>query len=49
MGVASGVKCVVICDVMDVVLALVWVVVAGSNDSVMVVVLVTVKQKLLDF
>ena len=37
-----GVKCVVICAVTDVVLALVWALVAGYNASVMVVVLVTV-------
>ena len=45
MGVAvcvrTGVKCIVICVVTDVVLALVKAVVAGSNASVMGVVLVT--------
>ena len=48
-GVATGVKCVGICAVTDVVLALVWAVVAGSNASVMVVILVTAWQRLLDF
>ena len=43
------VKCVVIGAVMDVVLALVWAVVAGSNASVLGVVLVTAWQRLLDF